>query len=123
MLKRLIEYVLEQPVDGCGGLLLQDMALCRAWAESCAGETTEADRLRAMEARLVYWQGAAPPEPEATSGRRQQMLLRDALGRGAIVGGRPCHRARVGARGSLHREQRVEDEPAPEKQESRGQKL
>ncbi len=81
MLERLVEYVLEQPENFCAQLLLQDMALCQAWLESCDGDGEEAGRVKALRDRVVCWQQAEPAAVESTAGRRQQMFLREAVSR------------------------------------------
>ena len=79
MFERLAEWVASWPDDKVAALLLQDMALCRAWAHSCRQESEKEALRAALVPRVRYWQGCRVTHTEETAGRRHQLLLRNAI--------------------------------------------
>lgn len=76
MLKRLIDFVVQSPASSKSGLTLQDITLCRNWAQSPT-PGTPVGTLSAVEATVTQWMTERAPGSQPTCGRRHQILLRE----------------------------------------------
>ncbi len=80
VLRRLIEYVLEAPVETVAALTLQDLALCAQWAAVHGSDATHLQETATLRERIASWLEVETVPQPGTCGRRRQPLLRQKLG-------------------------------------------
>ncbi|MBI2424306.1 MAG: hypothetical protein HYV27_15855 [Candidatus Hydrogenedentes bacterium] len=79
MIEHLIAYVDRTGPEDWSRLTLQDIALCRLWADEHMGTPAETNRVTRLREAIAAWQSQAATPETATAGRRHQWILRGLL--------------------------------------------